>query len=136
MVNPKTRRITVRATVPNPDGRLKPEMFATITLGESELRRITVVPRDAIQTVDGKEVVFLASDGGQFKPQPVTVGSDGEDGVEIIVTPSRGVLSNAYCHPVVDQRERWRALFDLEATGSDPVDIRMFLRRADRALTV
>lgn len=58
-----------------------------------------------------------------------------EDGVEIVVTPSRGVLSNAYCHPVVDQRGRWRALFDLEATGSDPVDIRLFLRRADRALT-
>ena len=29
MVNPKTRRITVRSTVPNADGRLKPEMFAT-----------------------------------------------------------------------------------------------------------
>ncbi len=63
-----------------------------------------------------------------------------EDGVEIVVTPSRGTLSNAYCHPVVDQRERWRALFDLEATGSEPVDIRMFLRqgrsRADRNLGI
>jgi glucans biosynthesis protein len=58
-----------------------------------------------------------------------------DDGVEIVVTPSRGVLSNAYCHPVVDQRDRWRALFDLEATGSDPVDIRLYLRKGDRALT-
>lgn len=58
-----------------------------------------------------------------------------EDGVEIVVTPSRGTLSNAYCHPVVDQRERWRALFDLEASGEEPVDIRMFLRKDDRALT-
>lgn len=58
-----------------------------------------------------------------------------EDGVEIVVTPSRGTLSNDYCHPVVNQRGRWRALFDLEATGSDPVDIRMYLRRGDRALT-
>ncbi|WP_295555105.1 glucan biosynthesis protein [uncultured Hyphomicrobium sp.] len=58
-----------------------------------------------------------------------------DDGVEIVVSPSRGVLSNAYCHPVVDQRERWRALFDLEATGENPVDIRMFLRKGDRALT-
>ena len=58
-----------------------------------------------------------------------------EDGVEIVVTPSRGTLSNAYSHPVVDQRERWRALFDLEATGTEPVDIRMYLRKDDRALT-
>jgi glucans biosynthesis protein len=57
------------------------------------------------------------------------------DGVEIVVTPSRGELSNAYTHPVVDQRERWRALFDLEATGSEPVDIRAYLRQGNRALT-
>lgn len=58
-----------------------------------------------------------------------------EDGVEIVVTPSRGALSNAYCHPVVGQRERWRAFFDLAARGEDPVDIRMYLRLGDRALT-
>ncbi len=57
------------------------------------------------------------------------------DGVEIVVTPSRGTLSNAYCHPVVDQRWRWRALFDLEATGDEPVDLRMYLRQGERALT-
>ncbi|MGE3228221.1 MAG: glucan biosynthesis protein [Hyphomicrobium sp.] len=58
-----------------------------------------------------------------------------DDGVEIVVSPSRGILSNDYCHPVVDQRERWRALFDLQATGDEPVDIRMYLRRGERALT-
>ena len=58
-----------------------------------------------------------------------------DDGVEIVVTPSRGTISNAYTHPVVDQRERWRALFDLTATGSEPVDIRAYLRKGDRALT-
>lgn len=83
MVNPKTRRITVRATVPNRDGRLKPEMFATITLGESEPRPIIVVPRDAVQTVDGHDVVFVEAGPGTFKPQAVTVGTDGEEGVEI-----------------------------------------------------
>ncbi|WP_072390424.1 glucan biosynthesis protein [Hyphomicrobium sp. CS1GBMeth3] len=58
-----------------------------------------------------------------------------EDGVEIVVTPTRGELSNAYCHPVVGQRNRWRAFFDLAATGDEPVDIRMYLRLGDRALT-
>ena len=82
MVNPKTRRVTVRSVVPNADGRLKPEMFATIALGASEPRRIIVVPRDAIQSIDGKAVVFVARDDGAFRPQPVTVGADGQDGVE------------------------------------------------------
>ncbi|MBA4172771.1 MAG: glucan biosynthesis protein D [Hyphomicrobium sp.] len=57
------------------------------------------------------------------------------DGVEILVTSSRGTVSNAYAHPVVDQRERWRALFDVTATGAEPVDLRAYLRRGERALT-
>jgi glucans biosynthesis protein len=35
----------------------------------------------------------------------------------------------------VDQRERWRALFDLDVTGSEPVDLRAYLKLGDRALT-
>jgi glucans biosynthesis protein len=58
-----------------------------------------------------------------------------EDGVEIVVTPSRGNVTNAYTHPVADQRLRWRALFDLETSGSEPVDLRAYLRRGSRALT-
>lgn len=66
---------------------------------------------------------------------PVFSGLGRNDGVEIIVTASRGTVTNAYSHPVVDQRERWRAFFDLEATGSEPVDLRAYLRRGAQALT-
>ena len=69
---------------------------------------------------------------------PVFAGLGRNDGVEIVVTPSRGTISNAYTHPVVDQRERWRALFDLDVTGPEPVDLRAYLKlgwpRADRDL--
>ena len=58
-----------------------------------------------------------------------------DDGVELVVTASRGDVTNSYNHPVVDQRERWRALFDINATGAEPVDLRAFLRKGDRALT-
>ncbi len=66
---------------------------------------------------------------------PVFAGLGRNDGVEIVVTPSRGTISNAYTHPVVDQRERWRALFDLDVTGPEPVDLRAYLKLGDRALT-
>jgi glucans biosynthesis protein len=65
----------------------------------------------------------------------VFAGLGRSDGVEIVTTVSRGSVTNAYTHPVVDQRERWRALFDLEASGPDPVEMRAFLRQGDRALT-
>ncbi len=66
---------------------------------------------------------------------PVFDGLSREDGVEIVVTVSRGQVSNAYTHPVVDQKERWRALFDVTATGPEPVDMRAYLRFKDRALS-
>jgi glucans biosynthesis protein len=83
---------------------------------------------------------------GQKRPQgtrkfvidfqgPVFAGLGRQDGVEIVVTASRGDVSNAYTHPVVDQRERWRALFDIQASGGEPIDLRAFLRKGERALT-
>lgn len=58
-----------------------------------------------------------------------------DDDVQLVVTASRGEVSNSYNHPVVDQRQRWRAFFDIQATGPEPVDLRAFLRKGDRALS-
>jgi periplasmic glucans biosynthesis protein len=66
---------------------------------------------------------------------PVFAGLGRDDSVELVVTTSRGEVSNSYNHPVVDQRERWRAFFDISATGEAPVDLRAFLRKGNRALT-
>lgn len=66
---------------------------------------------------------------------PVFNGLGREDGVEIVVSTSRGTVINAYTHPVVDQHNRWRAIFDLKATGPDVVDLRAYLRKGNRALS-
>ncbi len=57
------------------------------------------------------------------------------DGVELVVTASRGEISNSYNHPVVNQQQRWRAFFDIYGKGTEPVDLRAFLRRGDTALS-
>jgi glucans biosynthesis protein len=66
---------------------------------------------------------------------PVLKDLGRNDGVEVVATLSRGTLVNAYAHPVVDQKERWRSLFDVLATGPDPINIRAYLRRGNRPLT-
>ena len=65
----------------------------------------------------------------------VFAGLGRNDGVELDITTSRGTITNAYTHPVVDQRERWRALFDVEAHGPEPVNLRAYLKRNGVALT-
>jgi RND family efflux transporter MFP subunit len=82
-VNPKTRRVTVRCAMTNADGRLKPEMYATAVIRASAPHESIVVPRDAIQSVDGQHVVFVAETTDRFRPQPVTPGSDIGGMVEI-----------------------------------------------------
>ena len=83
VVNPKTRRVTVRSTVPNADGRLKPDMFATVTLGEGEARDVVVVPQAAIQTIDARPSVFVADGAGRFTPRAVKLGAEQDGFVEI-----------------------------------------------------
>lgn len=82
-VNPKTRRITVRSTIPNTDGRLKPEMFASVMLGEGEPRPMLVVPHAAIQTIDGRSTVFVEDAAGRYVARPVALGPEADGVVEV-----------------------------------------------------
>lgn len=82
-VNPKTRRVTVRCAVPNTEGRLKPEMYATVTLGESEPREVVAVPSQAVQEIDGKPAVFVEEPEGRYSRRFVTLGQDVEDWIEV-----------------------------------------------------
>jgi membrane fusion protein, heavy metal efflux system len=83
VINPKTRRVTVRCGVPNADGRLKPDMFVTASLGESEPRPIVAVPSQAVHEIDQKTVVFVVDAAGAFRRREVSVGSDVNGLIEI-----------------------------------------------------
>jgi cobalt-zinc-cadmium efflux system membrane fusion protein len=83
VVNPKTRRVTIRCQLPNPDGRLKPEMFTTVVLGAGDPREVVVVPAAAVHAVDGRTIVFVQEGEGVFKRRPVTVGPEQGGLVEI-----------------------------------------------------
>lgn len=47
-IDPNTRRLTVRAELPNPDGHLKPETFASFTLVTGREHPSLTVPEDAV----------------------------------------------------------------------------------------
>lgn len=82
-VNPKTRRVTIRCEVPNPDGRLKPEMYATVDVGEQEPRPVLAVAATAVQTVNGQPSVFVAEAGNRFRVRPVELGPE-RDGQVVV----------------------------------------------------
>ena len=62
-VNPKTRRVTVRCQVPNPGGRLKPEMYAALTLAAGRAPRGAGACPGGDPGDRGQALVFVKSEG-------------------------------------------------------------------------
>jgi cobalt-zinc-cadmium efflux system membrane fusion protein len=83
VVNPRTRRVTVRCQVPNAEARLKPEMYATILLSAGEPRETLAVPSGAIQEIEGNPFVFVKTESGDFERRDVTLGLESEGWVEV-----------------------------------------------------
>jgi glucans biosynthesis protein len=57
-----------------------------------------------------------------------------QDKVMPIVTTGRGTIENVYALQVVGTK-RWRAFFDLKVEGTDPVNLRCYLRLEDYPLS-
>nr|AQQ75185.1 hypothetical protein [uncultured bacterium] len=94
-VNPRTRRVTVRCTMSNADSRLKPQMYATAIILDSDAHETVVVPADAVQTIDGKPVVFVAEPEGRFTLRAIDPGStiDGMVDVRSGVRPGESIVA-------------------------------------------
>ena len=83
VVDPNTRTVKVRTEVANPDGRLKPDMFANVQIVTDVNRAAISIPQSAVLNDDGKSIVFVAQDNGYQKRQ-VQAGIQNNDRVEIV----------------------------------------------------
>lgn len=77
MLDPSSRAAHVRVEIDNPRGRLKPEMFATVSILSESREEGLSVPEEAVQRDEGRTVVFVAHEDG-FEPRPVEVGAASE----------------------------------------------------------
>jgi len=83
ILDPDTRTITVRTEVNNTDSKLKPGMFADLTIQLSENGMALVVPSQAVLDDAGEFLVFVRIDGNRFEPRHVTVGTRENGSVEV-----------------------------------------------------
>jgi len=81
MVDPHTRAARARVVLPNEDGHWRPGLFVTATVAEP-VEAPVVVPARAVQTVDGRPVLFALVEG-RVEAREVTVGRRGRKHVEI-----------------------------------------------------
>jgi len=83
IVDPETRSVKVRTEVSNPDGRLKPDMFANVQIITDLHRTAISIPQAAVLDDGGKTVVFV-SEGSGYVKRGVNVGIQGNGRAEII----------------------------------------------------
>lgn len=73
VVNPDTRRIQVRCDLANPDGRLKPEMYARVSLLTDEGKQAIRLPNSALVTEGLYSFVFVETAPHVFTKRKVTL---------------------------------------------------------------
>ncbi len=82
-LDPKTRTVKVRAEIPNPGLKLKPDMFVNarvlVPLGSS-----IVVPVTAVMDTGQRQTVWVEMQPGMFEPRDVKVGTRSGDSVQIL----------------------------------------------------
>ncbi len=83
VLNPATRTIQVRCETGNAGLLLRPEMYATVSFELGGGAESVFVPRESIQNVDGKTVVFVHDGGSQFRMREVQVGRTSESRIII-----------------------------------------------------
>lgn len=77
-VKAETRTARIRIEVPNPDGRLKADMYADVVfrVGVDGLPVVTV-PNSAVIDSGTQQLVLVARGEGRFEPRPVKLGRRG-----------------------------------------------------------
>lgn len=70
-LDPTTRVMQVRIVLNNPGNRLRPEMLATAEIPVRERKPVLLVPSDAVQQIDGQDVVFVRTAADRFTVRPV-----------------------------------------------------------------
>jgi membrane fusion protein, copper/silver efflux system len=73
VLDPAARTAKVRIELPNPDGYLKPDMFADVIL-DVPIGAVLVVPESAVMQTGQRAVVFVAHDGN-FESRIVQAGA-------------------------------------------------------------
>jgi len=82
VIDPVSRTVKVRVSMPNPGGRVLPGMFARVDFGDP-ISGVFVLPSSAIVTVEGADYAFVQTSDSSFARRRVTLGSSGAE--EVIV---------------------------------------------------
>ncbi len=107
-LSPETRTLKVRFEFPNPGLRLKPQMYADVSL---DLRSVTgvVVPDSALIDTGVRQIVFVDAGDGSFEPREVKVGVRGDGKAQLLSGVKAGEKVVVGANFLLDSESKLRA---------------------------
>jgi cobalt-zinc-cadmium efflux system membrane fusion protein len=84
VLDPVSRTVKLRCSVPNRDQMLKPEMFAKVELTDIAGKKAVLLPAAAILTDSEHTRVLVAGNDNLFRPRIVTIGPEFDGNVRVL----------------------------------------------------
>ena len=118
----KTRTLKVSVSVPNPNGKLRADMYANVTFDVPSARDVIAAPEEAVIMSGQRNVVVLDLGNGIFQAREVTLGANGgglwevkeglRDGDRVVVSAQFLIDSES------NLREAFRKITSSKAEGA------------------
>ncbi|MBN3495283.1 efflux RND transporter periplasmic adaptor subunit [Vibrio neptunius] len=98
ILDPNTRTLRVRLKFPNPDGELKPNMFANIALQPVSEESVLTIPKSAVIRSGGMARIVLSQGQGKYRSARIETGREAGDRVEVLqgLTQNDHVVTSAH----------------------------------------
>ncbi|ASC59814.1 TPA: efflux RND transporter periplasmic adaptor subunit [Vibrio vulnificus] len=102
ILDPKTRTLRMRLKFANPNGELKPNMFANITLQPVSDSEVLTVPKSSVIRSGGMTRVVLAEGEGKYRSARIKTGREADDKVEVLQGLKQGARIVTSAHFMLD----------------------------------
>src|SRR5687768_6228125 len=90
VLDPATRTASIEIEIPNGDKRLKPGMYARISLTVEERKNTLVAPKNAVIDFENKRGVWMPNEQKRATFVPVTLGIEGPEQIEVLAGLKEG----------------------------------------------
>jgi membrane fusion protein, copper/silver efflux system len=107
-LNPETRTIKLRIELPNPDYKLKIDMYGIVNL-KMDLGTKLAVPVEAVLDSGTRQIVFITQPDGLFEPREVKLGARVNDYYEVLSGISENELVVTSGNFLIDSESRLKA---------------------------
>lgn len=119
----KTRTTLIRVVFDNPDGLLRPEMFAELSIIASAIPDQVVVPAESVVRSGDFNQIFIVTDEGAFEPRKVDLGVESRGEVAVISGVEAGERVVVSAQFLIDSesklREATAKMMELESESQE-----------------